>query len=370
MRILVLTKRQYMNKDLIDDRFGRFREIPLALSQMGHQVTGLCLSYAHRNEGSIKDGLVLWKSMNASALKIPGLMRFMLEALRLAFKSDVIWACSDSVYGAIGCLLGRISKKPVVFDIYDNFGEFYTVRLPLMRQLYLWAIRRSDAVTCLSKPFEQYIRHELGRTEKVYTLEFAVRADLFKPADMLDCRQRLNLPLHVPIIGTAGGLYKIREAHLLVEAFMTLKDKYSDLQLALAGPRDADFMIPNEPRIRDLGILQFEKVPYFWGSLDVAVICYAADKFGEYCFPQKTREIMACNIPLVAARVGSLKELLQDHPDWLYAPGDLGSLVKAIERRLTDSSTGYPPAPTWVDLAERLEDIMLKLCKGKPIQQP
>ena len=26
LRILVLTKRQYTNKDLMDDRFGRFRE--------------------------------------------------------------------------------------------------------------------------------------------------------------------------------------------------------------------------------------------------------------------------------------------------------------------------------------------------------
>jgi len=35
-----------MSKDLIDDRFGRFREIPLALGQTGHKVQGLCLSYS------------------------------------------------------------------------------------------------------------------------------------------------------------------------------------------------------------------------------------------------------------------------------------------------------------------------------------
>ena len=50
MRILVLTKRQYMGKDLLDDRFGRFRELPLELARLGHQVHGLCLSYRARNE--------------------------------------------------------------------------------------------------------------------------------------------------------------------------------------------------------------------------------------------------------------------------------------------------------------------------------
>ena len=50
MRILVLTKRQYMGMDLLDDRFGRFRELPLELARLGHQVHGLCLSYRARND--------------------------------------------------------------------------------------------------------------------------------------------------------------------------------------------------------------------------------------------------------------------------------------------------------------------------------
>ena len=36
MKILVLTKRQYMAKDLIDDHFGRFWEVPFELAALGH----------------------------------------------------------------------------------------------------------------------------------------------------------------------------------------------------------------------------------------------------------------------------------------------------------------------------------------------
>ena len=54
-RILVLSKRQYMGKDLLNDRFGRFREIPLELARIGHKVTGICLSYRARSEGRIFD---------------------------------------------------------------------------------------------------------------------------------------------------------------------------------------------------------------------------------------------------------------------------------------------------------------------------
>ena len=161
MRILVLTKRQYMRKDLIDDRFGRFREIPLELAKKGHRVQGLCLSYACRDEGWIADGPVRWKSINAGKFKFSGLFKFVVETLKLTRNVDVIWACSDSFYGVIGCWAGRLYGIPVVFDIYDNFGEFFVAKLPIAKQLYHWAIRRSDAVTCLSEAFGGYLEKVL-----------------------------------------------------------------------------------------------------------------------------------------------------------------------------------------------------------------
>ena len=51
MRILVLTKRQYMGKDLLDDAYGRFYELPLELAALGHEVRGVCASYRRREEG-------------------------------------------------------------------------------------------------------------------------------------------------------------------------------------------------------------------------------------------------------------------------------------------------------------------------------
>ena len=115
-----------MKKDLIDDRFGRFREIPLELARMGHRVTGLCLSYRPRTEGWISDGPVQWKSINAGRLKLLGLARFIAEARRMAKDADIIWACSDSFYGVIACILRKIYGFSVVFDIYDNFDFFFS----------------------------------------------------------------------------------------------------------------------------------------------------------------------------------------------------------------------------------------------------
>jgi glycosyltransferase involved in cell wall biosynthesis len=292
-----------MNKDLIDDRFGRFREIPLALAQMGQEVTGLCLSYAPKIEGPVKDGPVLWKSINATSLKFPGLLRFISEARKRVKNSDIIWACSDSFYGIIGCVLGKLYNVPVVFDIYDNFGKFLIAKLPVARQLYHWAIRNSNAVTCLSKPFAEYIRNNFSDRRNVFPIEFAVRHDLFKPMNKLQCRENLSLPLNARLVGTAGAINKKREVNLLFDAFNQLKLKYADLHLVVAGQRDRSIQIPGDSRVFDFGTIPFERVPLLINALDVAVVCYADDDYGKYCFPQKTREFMACNVPVIAAGV-------------------------------------------------------------------
>ena len=358
MNILVLTKRQYMNKDLLDDRFGRFREIPLALAQKGHNVNGLCLSYAKRDEGQVKDGPVYWQSINASRLKVPALVKFFFEAFKLAKRTDVIWACSDSIYGIIGYILSKKHNIPLIFDLYDNFEYFFMARLPVIKQLYSYAVRNCDAVTCVSRPLDRLVS-SYGRKKQTVILENAVRKDLFTPMNRKKCRKILNLPEKIRIIGTAGALTNDRGIEILYEAFDILQKKYHDLHLAVAGPRNVK--IPKSSRIHDLGILPFEEVPVFFNALDVGIVCNKKNDFGNYCFPQKTGEIMACNIPLVAANVGSMKDLLINNSEWLYEPDDKKSLAKVLEHRLFNHKTDYKTFPNWFELAGTLENIMLHL---------
>ncbi len=364
LQILILTKRQYMNKDLLDDRFGRFREIPLALGQKGHKVQGICLSYAKRNEGFIKDGPVLWKSINATRLKLPGLLRFVIEAQKLAKKSDIIWACSDSFYGIIGYMLSSKYRIPLVFDLYDNFEYFLMARMPIIKQLYRWAIRKSAALTCVSRPLARLVR-SYRKNGRVYAIENAVRKDLFKPMIKKTCRDVLKLPQNARLVGTAGALDRNRGIQFFFEAFDMLKTKHPDLHLALAGPRN--IRIPFDNRVHDLGILPLEKVPILLNALDVAIICNRENEFGRYCFPQKAREIMACDVPLIAARVGSMAELLKDHSEWLFNPDDASNMARVLENRLGDRRTGYEKVLSWSDVATELEKIFINLCKDQSL---
>ncbi|RPJ10464.1 MAG: group 1 glycosyl transferase, partial [Deltaproteobacteria bacterium] len=100
-------------------------------------------------------------------------------------------------------------------------------------------------------------------------------------------------------------------------------------------------------------------------TLDVGIICNRKGAFGTYCFPQKAREMMACNVPLVAANVKGTQNLLLDHPDWLFRPMDPGHLSHVVENRFKDRLTDYGPVPTWWDMAGLLEDVLLKLTDSR-----
>jgi glycosyltransferase involved in cell wall biosynthesis len=362
LRILVLTKRQYTNRDLLDDRFGRIHELPLTLAIRGHRVWGLCLSYKKKPEGKTLDGPVVWESVNAGPLKITGLLRFILRAASLAPQADIIWACSDSFYGIIGYWLSRRFHIPLVFDLYDNFEYFLVGRIPLIRDFYRRVLRKSDAVTCVSRPLARLVQ-SYGRNGPVHVLENGVPKDLFKPLDKVLCRKALHLPQDGRIVGTAGAIFRNRGIMTLFKAFERLESKHQDLNLALAGPRDVE--IPSHPRVHDMGTLSYENIPHFLSALDIGVICNRQDAFGSYCFPQKAREMMACGVPLVAARVGSMEGLLADHSSWLFKPEDESDLARAIEHRLNDRSTEYGRIPSWADLGEALEALLLQLLSEK-----
>ena len=339
---------------MIDDQFGRFREIPLALARMGHQVTGLCLSYQDKDEGWVRDDKVSWKSINTGFFKIFGLIRFIANARSHAKKTDVIWACSDSFYGIIGHLLSNKYEVPMVFDLYDNFEFYLAAKMPILKQLYRWSVRKCAAVTCISRPLAGLVK-SYGRKGDVVILENAVRNDLFYPMPKNHCRAALGLPKSFKLVGTAGALEKNRGIHILFEAFDLLKTRHPDLHLVLAGARKIN--IPQDIRVHDLGVLPLEEVALMLNALDVAVICNQDNKFGRYCFPQ----IMACDVPLVAAHIGSMAGQFKDHPEWLFTPDSSLDLANVIEHRLKHQNTDYTHMLSWEDLALEVEKIMLNV---------
>ena len=142
-------------------------------------------------------------------------------------------------------------------------------------------------------------------------------------------------------------------------AFRQLQGRLANLHLAVAGPRRLP--PPRGENVHDLGILPLDAVPKLYNALDVAVVCNRDNAFGRYCHPQKAVEIMACDIPLVAARVGSMAQFFRAHPDWLFEAEDPTALAAAVAARIDNPATVYPAVPTWDDQAVKLDRLLAAL---------
>lgn len=372
MKILVLTKRQYTAHDLLDDRFGRVRELPLALARKGHHVRGICLSYARRPEGLVVDkdestcAEVMWDSLNAGLFRVPGVARFFTHAYRLIrkFKPDIIWACSDSIYAIIGIVLARLTGTRVVVDLYDNFESFaLATHVPGLMPLFRSAIRGADGVTCVSDALRERVHSAYHRNGWTITLCNGARTDVFRPADKDECRRVFALPEHARLVGTAGALFRNRGVHALYEAFAHLARHDPDLHLVVAGHRDLS--PPTHARIHDFGVLSQADASKLVCALDVAVICNLDSPFGRYCFPQKAYEFLACRVPIVAARTAAVVELFRNDLDAMFTPGDSFDLVRALRRQIENPVVLDVPIPTWDDLSGILEKFFIGVLSVK-----
>jgi len=297
---------------------------------------------------------------------LPQIERYARRALQLSreFHPDIVWACSDAYHAVFGLwLAGRVDARCVI-DLYDNFEAFTASQVPGVLPLFRRAVKAADGLSVFSQRLADHVTRNYPRSKPTTVIENGVRLDLFRPLDRTECQRRFGLPQNARIIGTAGALDHSRDIETLFKAFEHLSREFGDLHLALAGPRENGLAIPAGPRIHDFKELPHTEVPFFYNSLDAAVICYRPSPQGEYSFPQKAYEIIACRVPFVAAAVGSMNELLRNYPDCLYRPENPGDLASMIKRQLDTQRIVEIAAPSWADSATHLSDFFLRILDG------
>lgn len=368
MRIAFLCKRRYMGKDVIVDSYARLYEIPHQLAQMGHEVRGYCLSYQGHDEGEwthdAPPGSLVWQSRSTGRLHLPALVRYpryMLLQLR-AFAPDIVIGASDIPHVALGSWLARQLRRPFVADLYDNFEGFGQAQIPGMVPMLRRAVRSAQLVTTTSEPLRELVVDIYKARGEVVAMPSTVDKSVFKPRDHAACRQALGLPSDAVLVGTAGGLMENRGIGTLYNAWRMIAARRENVHLVLAGPIDKGCPPPPEDRVHYLGMLAHERTAELFSALDVGVICLRDTPFGRYCFPQKAYEMLACELPIVAASIGVMPHLLAATPDCLYQADDPADLARTVLRQLARPEVAQVPVNDWAEVVgameQRLRDIV------------
>lgn len=331
-----------MGKDLLTNHYGRFFYLPKILSEKGHEVYLLLLSYKNDPDVSVHVHGFNWAS---TSVFITGPIKYITRVNRLVrdIRPDWIIGFSDIYYGILAQKLGDRYGTKSVIDAYDNFEGY----IPWLKPLhYFWrkSLSAATLVTAagpsLAELFQQW-----RRGKPTVVVPMAADPKRFVSMDRRACRESLGLPLDKKLIGYCGRISANRGIDVLFDAFQQLARERSDVGLILSGRMDRQITPPAQAEW--LGYLPSAEVPKLLNSLDVLVVSNRPSKFGNFSHPAKLYEAMSCGVPVVASDTPATRWILKDHPELLASPQNARVLREKIESALAIDRLDYGPQPDW-----------------------
>ena len=375
MKVLVLAKRFYTGKDMLNDHYGRVYELSRVLASLGHTVHGIVLDYRRsgdvRGKGYSSDGEMTWEAGRLFANPFSGILAYLgrVNSAVARFAPDIVLSVSDVFHIVLGDWLAAKHGLLHVVDLYDNYESFSAARLPGSVSLFRRALRRADGIVCVSQPLAAYVTNQCRLKTKPQIIHNAVDKNLFLPRNKIACRRKLNLPKEGILVGYGGAIAASRGIDVLFQAHKDLKAVNPDIELVLAGSIDNHTKIPSNKDVHYLGELEYAAMPEYFGSLNVGVVSNKDSNFGRYCFPQKFFEMLACDTPIVTASTGEMPDLMKGCQHALFRPGDVNELVRAIRKQLDTPCRPGIEIPCWgrqgAMLSEYLERVSIHASGGK-----
>jgi len=392
------------------------RELTSAFARAGHQVTlvaqilnkspwekpaEISVPVIQVRPGSAtSSAIAAFKSFNeglAADNSFPGELRRILynqdlvEDLRRRFENDppdFIYERA-SLYATAGASLAQLFKVPLILELNAplaveqsayrsaGFGE-------LTALAERWTLNHADAVLAVSSELKNHVLQLGVPSAKIHVVPNGVNLHLFHPAKP-DPTVRKNLRLNGgPVLGFVGGLRPWHGVDCLPDLLARLLPRHKSLRLLVVGQGQLRSSLVQAFRAQKLqdhvtftGAVSHDQIPSIIRQFDVALAPYPRLDHDFYFSPLKLYEYMACGIPVAAAKVGQIAEVVSHgKTGLLHPPGDLDALARNCDKLLASrklrSTVGRAASAlvarefTWDRNAERVAALAKGLIRQKP----
>ncbi|HWW88715.1 MAG TPA: glycosyltransferase family 4 protein [Vicinamibacterales bacterium] len=284
---------------------------------------------------------------------------FMLvKLLQLRDRFDILVCIDYRGIGIAAVLVGGLLRRPVMVQS-GTAGVLAAPRAEsgsgvpaesAFTRLLKWPARliyrRADHFVCIGRDIEQEALDAGVPRQRVHYLPHGVDLRRFRPAanaERAALRAAVGWPVDRVVVLFVGRLSIEKGIVDLVEAWRSVKDDRA--LLVIVGPDMPAHPWDAGPRIKTL-IEQNDlkgRVRLSGASDDTAPLYRAADVFVQPShfegFGISAIEAMASGLPVVAARVGGLRDFLVDGENaLLHEPRSPASIAQALARLLSDVS--------------------------------
>jgi glycosyltransferase involved in cell wall biosynthesis len=328
MKILLICKRKYTNKDLIVDKFGRLFHFPLSWKSDGNVVEVLCLDYFGLKNESVEIDGIQFHSLSFPSMFFDFFIR--LRKVVHGLQPDCIVCSGDSHIGFLGYKFAKKINALFVFDLYHNYADFGSNKIPGMKYMYYKALKNADLVVSDSHVLEKKVA---PWSKASFVATQGVDANLFRSLDKVECRKKLRLEKETYYVGYTGGLDQRFDYNTLITAVSNLRQAGWNLKLLIAGPNLSGFDLTCD-YISYLGNLHQEEIPCVINACDVMCIPYIKTALSSTCNPCKLAEYIYCSAPIVATEISDVKSYLPRSGHLVCSPGDVDKLCESIVEQI------------------------------------
>ena len=237
-----------------------------------------------------------------------------------------------------GRLAGRLASLPVICSALHSTGWPDGVG-----KMNRWLTSITDAFIAVAKPHGQFlVDFERFPSNKVAVIPNGVDTNRFRPnrgsRDVV--RAELGLEPNTPIIGIVAALRPEKNHALFLNAASKVLEKCPKAHFVIVG--DGPERSTIEKVIKALGI---EKSVSLLGTRsDTPKLLAAMDVFAltshNEASPVSILEALACGVPVVSTRVGSVAESVHDQWNgFTVEPGDVQAVAERIQYLLWNKET-------------------------------
>ncbi|MGE5198680.1 MAG: N-acetyl-alpha-D-glucosaminyl L-malate synthase BshA [Rhodospirillaceae bacterium] len=208
---------------------------------------------------------------------------------------------------------------------------------PSFAETVRFSIDRSDAVTAVSESLRRDTVERLQAVSRIRVIPNFLDCDRFKRVFDGDLRERLCPKAHYDaLVVHLSNFRPVKRVEAVVGVFRRIRERVR-ARLVLAGEGPDSLKVQNQVEAYGLGgdveiLPPLEDVVPLLSVADLFLLPSLQESFGLAAL-----EAMACDVPVVASRVGGLPEVIDDGINGvLKAPDDLDGMADSAARLLTN----------------------------------